>query len=103
NEEMRDLIEHNFKLQNIVCGDDYAIIDKGKYGFIKDKISIKPKDCLVFEDSFLGASSAKAFDFNVVWIQNQRLKAFYDKEYSHLYDNFAIVSSFSEYFSEIIK
>ncbi|CAG8853216.1 31741_t:CDS:2, partial [Gigaspora margarita] len=90
NEEMRDLIKHNFNLNNIVCGDDHGVIDKGKYGVIKDKISMKPEDCLVFEDSFLGASSAKAFGFNVVWVQNQRLKTFYDKEYSHLYDNFAI-------------
>ena len=32
NEEMRDLIEHNFKRQNIVCGDDHGVIVKGKYG-----------------------------------------------------------------------
>ncbi|CAG8732071.1 1610_t:CDS:2 [Gigaspora margarita] len=100
NKEMCNLIKNNFNLQNIVCGDDHGVIDKGKYGFIKEKISLKPKDCLVFEDSFHGASFAKAFDFNVVWVQDQRMKAIYDKEYFHLYDNFVIVNSLSEYITK---
>ncbi|KAF0530123.1 HAD superfamily hydrolase [Gigaspora margarita] len=65
NKEMCDLIKNNFNLQNFVCGDDHSVNDKGKYGLINEKISIKPKDCLVFEDSFHGASSAKSFGFNV--------------------------------------
>ncbi|CAG8842329.1 28698_t:CDS:2 [Gigaspora margarita] len=97
NKEMRDLIKDNFNLQNIVCGDDHGVIDKRKYGVIKEKFSLKPKDCFLFEDSFHSASSAKAYGFNVVWVQDQKIKTFYDKEYSYLYDNFAIVSSLSEY------
>ncbi|CAG8678140.1 5203_t:CDS:2 [Gigaspora margarita] len=54
NKEMRDSIKDNFNLQNIVCGDDHGVIDKEKYGLIKEKISLEPKDCLVFKDLFHG-------------------------------------------------
>ncbi|CAG8460985.1 1340_t:CDS:2 [Dentiscutata erythropus] len=98
NKEMCDLIKNNFNLQNFVCGDDHGVNDKGKYGLINEKITMKPKDCLVFEDSFHGASSAKSFGFN-----NQRMKAYYDNEYSHLYDNFAVVSNFNKFMYRILN
>ncbi|CAG8796068.1 29938_t:CDS:2 [Gigaspora margarita] len=93
NKEMCNLIKNNFNLQNIVCSDDHSVINKGKYGFIKEKISLKPKDCLVFKDLFHGASSTKAFGGMGIGPKNESI---YDKEYSYLYDNFDIVSSLSE-------
>ncbi|CAG8783108.1 19564_t:CDS:2 [Gigaspora margarita] len=60
---------------------------RNKYQAVMDRMSLSPNECLVIEDSPRGIYKAIEQNLKVIWIQDQKMKEYFDKNYKDLYEN----------------
>ncbi|CAG8803887.1 11434_t:CDS:2 [Gigaspora margarita] len=72
----------------IIYGDDIEVMEcRNKYQAVMDHMSLSPNECLVIEDSSCGIYKAIEQNLKVIWIQDQKIKEYFDENYKDLYDN----------------
>ncbi|CAG8849359.1 22213_t:CDS:1, partial [Gigaspora margarita] len=72
----------------IIYGDDIEVMEcRNKYQAVMDRMSLSPNECLVIEDSPRGIYKAIEQNLKVIWIQDQKMKEYFDENYKGLYEN----------------
>ncbi|CAG8832888.1 8591_t:CDS:1, partial [Gigaspora margarita] len=59
---------------------------RNKYQAVMDRMSLSPNECLVIEDSPYRIYKAIEQNLKVIWIQDQKMKEYFDKNYKDLYN-----------------
>ncbi|CAG8618890.1 7091_t:CDS:2, partial [Gigaspora margarita] len=90
--------QREFGMMELFVNDIEVMECRNKYQAVMDRMSLSPNECLVIEDSPHGIYKAIEQNLKVIWIQDQKMKEYFDENYKDLYDdkNVSILKSLNE-------
>ncbi|CAG8624470.1 15153_t:CDS:2, partial [Dentiscutata erythropus] len=72
----------------IIYGDDIEVMEcRNKYQAVMNRMSLSPNKYIVIEDSSCRIYKAIEQNLKVIWIQDQKMKEYFDENYKDLYDD----------------